>query len=381
MNKDRKLEVRVGLFVVGTFVLGVVGVLLLGKSKHVFEHRVKLHATFSDVAGLVQGAPVRLSGVNVGTVSQIMFVKKQPRPQIRVDLQLSPSAIGLVRDDSVARISAQGLLGDKIVEISVGSDAAAPVGDGGSIETAEAPDLDKMMKQAAAVLDDVKRVADRAASAVNQFADPKTIASVRDSIEHIHGLLHATEKGQGLAHALFYDKRTADELTRLETNLTQLTEHVDRGVQHLDAVLASTDGDGKQLLNNVSRAAKSVGRTADTIEQSHVVANLERVSGDLAAMTGYMKSGQGTLGALVVDPTVYEQLVQVLGGVGRSRVLRALVRYAISRDEGKGTARVIDEKNVPDLKRPDANEVKATEHKTTDGKTTDVKRAHDSAKR
>ena len=51
--------------------------------------------------------------------------------------------------------------------------------------------------------------------------------------------------------------------------------------------------------------------------------------------------------ALVVDPTVYEQLVQVLGGVGRSRVLRALVRYAISRDDEKGAARVIDEKNVP----------------------------------
>ena len=84
-----------------------------------------------------------------------------------------------------------------------------------------------------------------------------------------------------------------------------------------------------------------------------------------------MKAGQGTLGALVVDPTVYEQLVQVLGGVGRSRVLRALVRYAISRDDEKGAARVVDEKNVPEVKAPK-------------GKTNDVKaakRAHDSAKR
>ncbi|HEY1586167.1 MAG TPA: MlaD family protein [Polyangia bacterium] len=381
MNKDRRLEVKVGLFVVGTLVLAAIGVLLLGKSKHVFEHRVRLHATFSDVAGLVQGAPVRLSGVNVGTVSQIMFVRAQPRPQIRVDLQLSSSSIGLVRADSVARISAQGLLGDKIIEISAGSDAAVPVGDGGSIQTASAPDLDKMMQQAAAVLDDAKKVADRAASAVNQFADPKTIAEVRESVLHIHALLHATEKGEGLAHALFYDKRTANELTRLETNLSRLTEHVDRGVQHLDAVLASTDGEGKQLINNVSRAAKSVAQTSDQIQQSHVVANLSRASGDLATMTAYMKSGQGTLGALVVDPTVYEQLVQVLGGVGRSRVLRALVRYAISRDDEKGAARVVDEKNVPDVKTPDAkaNDGKANDGKANDGKA--VKRAHDSAKR
>ena len=75
MNGERKLEVKIGLFLVGTLMLGVIGVLLLGQSRHVFEERVTLHATFADVGGLVQGAPVHVSGVNVGTVSQIMFVQ------------------------------------------------------------------------------------------------------------------------------------------------------------------------------------------------------------------------------------------------------------------------------------------------------------------
>jgi phospholipid/cholesterol/gamma-HCH transport system substrate-binding protein len=371
MNGERRLEIKIGLFLVGTLILGVIGVLLLGRSRHVFEERVTLHATFADVGGLVQGAPVHVSGVNLGTVSQIMFVKGEARPQIRVDLQIKRSALGLVRSDSTARITGQGLLGDKLIEIAAGSAESAPIGEGGYIPTSPGPDLDKMMQQAAATIEDVKKVADRAAAAVDQFADKKTIAEVQESIVHIHGLLHATEKGDGLAHALFYDKRTADELTRLETNLSRLSEHVDRGVQHLDAVLAATDGDGKQLLNNVSRAAKNVGQTAQQIQQSNLVGNLDRAAGDLAAMTGYMKQGQGTLGALVVDPTVYEQLVQVLGGVGRSRVLRALVRYAISRDDEKGTARVVDDKNVPDLRKPDAKDLDAA----------GVKRAHDSAKR
>jgi len=361
MNKDRRLEVKVGLFVVGAVLLGLLGVLLLGKSKRLFEARVQLHATFADVAGLVQGAPVRLSGVNVGTVSQIMFVRSEPRPQIRVNLEISQSSLNLVRADSVARISGQGLLGDKYVEVSVGSSASAPIASGGEIQTAEAPDLDKMLQQAAATIDDAKRVAERAAQAVDKFADDKTITEFRDSVVHLHALLHVTEKGHGLAHAIFYDKRTSDDVSRLATNMSRLAGNVDRGVTHLDAVLAATDGDGKQLLNNVSRAAKSVGRTADEIERSHLVANLERASGDLAQMAGYMKAGQGTLGALVMDPTVYEQLVQVLGGVGRSRILRALVRYAISRDDGKTAGRVVDDKNVPEVK--------------------DVRRPQDSAKR
>jgi phospholipid/cholesterol/gamma-HCH transport system substrate-binding protein len=353
MGSERRAEIRVGTFVLGLLLAGVVAIVLLGRSKHVFESRVTLHATFADVLGLVQGAPVRVSGVNVGTVSQIMFVRGKPRPLIRVDLDVKHSALGLIRTDSTARISNQGLLGDKIVEVSAGSTLEAGLKEGDEVKTAPAPDYDQMLKQAAAVLDDTKRVADRVAAAADQLADPKTIAEVRESLVHIHGLLHATEKGEGLAHALFYDRRTADELTRLEGNLSQLAAHVDRGVQHLDAVLAATDDDGRQLLNNVSRAARSVGATADQVQRSHVVANLDRASADLVAITGNVRSGQGTLGALVADPTVYEQLVQVLGGVGRSRVLRALVRYAISRDDERGVAkRVVDEKNVPAVRPP-----------------------------
>ena len=371
MNQDRRLEVKVGLFVVGAIVLGGIGVLLLGKSRHVFETRAQLHATFSDVAGLVQGAPVRLSGVNVGTVSQIMFVRAEPRPQIRVDLEISKQSLGLVRADSVARITGQGLLGDKIIEVSVGSSSSAPIPSGGNIQTAEAADLDKMLRQAAETIEDAKKVAERAAQAVDQFADAKTIGEFRDSVVHLHALLHATEKGHGLAHALFYDKRTADDLGKLSTNLARLSDHVDRGVQSINSVLASTDGEGKQLLNNVSRAARKVGETADEVQRSHVIANLDRASADLSTMTGYMKSGRGTLGALVMDPTIYEQLVTVLGGVGRSRILRALVRYAISRDEGRSVGKhVVDEKNVPEVKPPSA---------PAGGNT--AKRARDSAKR
>jgi phospholipid/cholesterol/gamma-HCH transport system substrate-binding protein len=353
MGSDRRTEIKVGMFVLGLLLAGVVAVVLLGKSKHVFESRVRLHATFADVLGLVQGAPVRVAGVNVGTVSQIMFVRGQPRPLIRVDLEVKASALGLIRSDSLARISNQGLLGDKIVEVTAGSTDTPGLQANGDIKTAPAPDYDQMLKQAAAVLDDTKHVADRVAAAVDEIADPKTIAEVRESVVHIHGLLHATEKGEGLAHALFYDRRTADELTRLESNLSQVALHVDRGVQHLDALLAATDDDGRQLLNNVSRAARSVGATADQVQRSHVVANLDKATGDLVAITANVRSGQGTLGALVADPTVYEQLVQVLGGVGRSRVLRALVRYAISRDDERGVAkRVVDQKNVPDVRPP-----------------------------
>jgi phospholipid/cholesterol/gamma-HCH transport system substrate-binding protein len=353
MDKERRLEVTVGLFVLGTTVLTVLAVLLLGRSRHVFEQRAILHATFRDVAGLAQGAPVRLSGVNVGTVSRISFARGARRPLIQVDLQITQSALGLVRADSLARISTQGLLGDKIVEISGGSIEAPLVAEGGQIKSAEAPDLDRMLRQAEAVLDDARRVADRLALVVDQFADAKTVAAVRGSLLHLHGLLHEADKGHGLAHALFYDRRTADELDRLLMGMNRLVQHVDRGMVRIDSVLDATDDDGRQLLNHLARAAQDVGATARRIGRSPALPNLERATDDVAEMTASLRRGQGTIGALIVDPTIYDQLVSVLGGIGRSRILRALVRYAISRDPERGMGqRVIDQRNIPPVKPP-----------------------------
>jgi phospholipid/cholesterol/gamma-HCH transport system substrate-binding protein len=87
------------------------------------------------------------------------------------------------------------------------------------------------------------------------------------------------------------------------------------------------------VVNNISRAAKGFGQIATELQQWQVVANLAHASADLAQVSGQLRRGEGTLGALVQDPTVYEQLVTILGGVARSRILRALVRFAISKSE------------------------------------------------
>jgi phospholipid/cholesterol/gamma-HCH transport system substrate-binding protein len=61
--------------------------------------------------------------------------------------------------------------------------------------------------------------------------------------------------------------------------------------------------------------------------------NLNAMSGDLKAIVADMRAGKGTLGALLVDPSIYEDLKVVLGNVERNKALRALVRYSIRRDE------------------------------------------------
>jgi phospholipid/cholesterol/gamma-HCH transport system substrate-binding protein len=65
--------------------------------------------------------------------------------------------------------------------------------------------------------------------------------------------------------------------------------------------------------------------------------NLNAASDDIRQITANLRAGKGTIGALLVDPSVYEDLKMVLGNVERNKALRALVRYSIRRDEASGT--------------------------------------------
>jgi phospholipid/cholesterol/gamma-HCH transport system substrate-binding protein len=342
---SRSTEVKVGLFVLVGLLMTVMVVLLLGQKRHVFEERAKIYGVFAGVGGLVAGAPVQIAGVNVGTVARITFERSQAQPRIRVDMEITRDALDLVRGDSVARISSQGLLGDKLIDISPGSQTADAVPPGGMVAAATPADLDHLVADASRVMQKLQKVADGAAALADDLSAADARADIKGSLAALHKLLDATAHGQGLAHALFYDRKTARAIGGIASGIDRMVARVNTAVAALQPILDSTDADGRQLVNNLSRAARGLGAVATQVEQSKVVPNMERASADLAHLTGRVRRGEGTLGALVQDPTVYEQLVTILGGVERSRVLRMLVRYAISKDDVKeGQQRVVDTK-------------------------------------
>ncbi|HZS39633.1 MAG TPA: MlaD family protein [Polyangia bacterium] len=356
-GEPSRLELKVGLFVILLLAAGAGVVLLLGLERHVFENRVRLHAVFDEVAGLREGAPVWLSGVNVGTVTHIAFTARDREHErepirVRVDLEIARKHLPHVHQDSVARVGSQGLLGDKIVEVSIGSPASPPAKPDDTLPTQSPADFDKLMAQASDILEKGQVIAARAAVAMNAFAEPKTLADLKGSIGSVRHLLHAVESGPGLAHALFYDRRSADDLRAVAGELHRLTSRVDDGVAQVDRILHATDKDGAQVINNMSRAARNLGDAAAELRDSKIIARLDRASADVVDLTGAIKSGQGTLGALIVDPTVYEQLVTVLGGVQRSRILRALVRFAIRKDDGRSVGQAVDQPATPANRNP-----------------------------
>ncbi len=123
MERTRKLIV--GMFVGGCLVLFGVGMFLIGNSNQMFSKSFNVYADFSKITGIQNGGKVRVAGMDAGTVTRIE-VPSRPDAKFRVHFRIMEKLHPIVRQDSVATIQTDGLLGNKYLQIEAGS-AAAPL--------------------------------------------------------------------------------------------------------------------------------------------------------------------------------------------------------------------------------------------------------------
>jgi phospholipid/cholesterol/gamma-HCH transport system substrate-binding protein len=346
-------QVKVGLFIILGVALTMAAVFLIGNTRGLWQHKVSYKTAFQDVAGLKPGAPVRMGGLDIGVVTGVDHGSNAGDPRVYVSLSISSKESARIRVDSVAHVANKGLLGDKMIELTPGS-TAAPEQDPKQLLVSEEP------SDAFAVVNRVAAAAEKAIEQLGPLAqtlgDAKLSADISGSLADVHALLDATVHGDGAVHRLFFDHREAEQLSELLTRLDgasskldgiladaqDATAHVRQGPGIVHAFLydgeLSQDAAGTLAeLHGDLRAIREGNGLAhallygDTSSQ-HVMSNLNATSDDLRAIVGDVRRGKGTLGALLVDPTLYEDLRSAVGNVERNEVLRALVRYSIKAD-------------------------------------------------
>jgi phospholipid/cholesterol/gamma-HCH transport system substrate-binding protein len=111
---------RLGLFVVAGLAVLFSGVFLIGSRESLFQRTYCVQAQFDNVAGLADGADVRVGGLHQGTVKHIELPKR-PDAKITVVMALDKGTRYVVKKDSIAAIKSEGLIGDRYIEISFGS--------------------------------------------------------------------------------------------------------------------------------------------------------------------------------------------------------------------------------------------------------------------
>lgn len=354
-------ELKVGIFLlVGLIISGVV-VFVIGDQQHMFESHVTFRTAFNDVEGLAEGATVRMNGINVGSVSAVGHADNLNDPRIHVEFWVVKSEARRVRVDASARIINKGLLGDKALELTPGSIGKPPLDEGGFMTSQPSPDITGLTSrvgsiatQADAVMGNLRKISETVASEQTQQDLQGTLRSMNVILQHVaegegyaHRLLADPEEAERLSRTISSLDRTSAELAVTSREFRELMGRINRGPGFVHDLIY--DRQGSQSLAQVGRAADEVATTLKDVREGNglakgllyggdeqtgeLVQNLTAASKDLRDIMGGLKSGKGTLGAMLVDPSVYEDLKVILGNVQRNTVLRALVRYSIRKDE------------------------------------------------
>jgi phospholipid/cholesterol/gamma-HCH transport system substrate-binding protein len=382
---ERGRTLRVGLFVLVGLAAFLAMIYALGARARLFEPRFTIFAEFAEVGGLVEGATVRLAGVQIGRVSGVEL-PSEPGGKVRVGMTIAKQFGDRVRKDSVARIETQGLLGDRIVEITVGTTKAPAVGPNDVIASRDPFDINRVMGESAQVVKSIGTLADslrETAQTLNQSRlideAAATVQAARRITDQVGKIVGEVERGRGWAHVLIYEEPVAlKRVNELVATTQALLERVQRG-EGAAGVLTSEQSAAaaKRFVAAMDRLSRVVEQPSAedgvlpallfdpkyraVLEDLRVVThNLRDVSDRLAGgrgtlggllkdepadggirqasqdfqvavanlreITEKIKDGEGTVGALIADPTIYERLVTILDGAQRSFLLRGLLR-------------------------------------------------------
>ena len=200
----QKFKVRLGLFVAGGLTLFVLAVFIIGKQRNLFNPVFRITSTFHNVGGLQIGNNVRFSGINVGTVDNIVIINDST---VRTDLLIKEEVRKFIKSDCRIAIGSEGVIGDKLVTISQGSAEAPLAKEGQRLQSSEPVETDAIMAS-------LRVTAGNAEVITQQLAE----------------IMTKINSGKGTLGRLIQDQTLAENLNKTVLNLKKSSKSLDENM-------------------------------------------------------------------------------------------------------------------------------------------------------
>ena len=286
MPRTRSLawsELKIGLVSLVALVLAATLIFLLSGQGGFFWQRYSIKTVFTNVAGLGSGAPVRVAGLEVGTVEDVHFVGDK----VEIVMQVNKNQQSRITSTSIATLGSVSLLGEAAVDITPSS-KGTPIPDWGYVPAAAAPaSISDLTSQASTGMAQITQLVTDIRNGRGTVGQLFTNESLyRD----LNGLITAMEQvaqnvnaGRGTLGRLANDPRAAQSLEASLDNLQAMTAKIRAG-----------EGSIGKLLND------------DSLHKS-----LSSTTANLDAITGKINRGEGTAGKLMTDEALYNRMNSV----------------------------------------------------------------------
>ncbi|HTJ84204.1 MAG TPA: MlaD family protein [Polyangiaceae bacterium] len=327
MASSRSIEVKVGVLILSA--LGLLAAFMLVMGGINFQPTYDLYVDFDNPGGLQTGAPVKIAGVKVGKIEEIQFRggktdEKTGRrePLVRIKISVEKRYEKSVYENSLFYVTTQGVLGEQFMAIEPGSSDRDVLPEGAVVRGLDPPRLDMLLAESYELLH-------------------STVAAVRDNrkeISETFDALRITLKGTGT-----FFSNNQDKLDRIVTNVETATvegndlikganekfvknPQVDRIIDNVDSVTAQANREAPQIIADTKATLANAKRASDAVGSEEQAAKLKKaVDGGVALvdkanatmndaqyMTAQIRKGRGTVGALLMDEQLFDDLQEMV---------------------------------------------------------------------
>lgn len=281
MDLTRKLIV--GIFVAVCVVLFGAGLFLIGSGNQLFTKSFKVYADFSKITGIQNGGKVRVGGMDAGTVTRI-DVPSRPDGKFRIHFRIIEKLHPIVRQDSVATIQTDGLLGNKYLQINAGSVDSPLAQNDSMIRSKEPLEWGDLIEEIAAVVNQVNGI----------------MSGVKEQLVSTLSQIEGTVKSANLliAGADPQVKSILASANKISANLGEIVAGIQDGKGTLGALLKDeelyasvkasadkTESTVENIRDSSARAKKIISR----IEESDIVPEVQRTMQNLQQITRQVK--------------------------------------------------------------------------------------------
>lgn len=279
-------KIRWGNLRIGILISAALAMLLYssfrGGGTSIFEAKDFLIAYFTSVNGLVRGAPVWLGGVEVGNIKSVTFVNLDERRRIKVEFKVKESVWMFLTSDTKVKLGTIGLLGDKYLEIVPGTKGLPLVSSGDEIGILDEAGLEALTKNV-----------------------PEMAGSVDSILTNVREVTSRLARGDGSAGKLMTDSALYDNLVLALNQTTAVLAEIRKSQADIMKRLNSTLANTSAITAKIDSGTGSLGQL---VNDKAVYDNLSHSTARLDSILSKIDRGDGSAGALINDARLYEDI-------------------------------------------------------------------------
>ena len=292
MSKRTGSNIKLGIFVLAGLAFLILLLYMIGRNKNLFGSSFELKARFQNVQGLRSGNNVRYSGIEAGTVKKISILNDTT---IEVVMLIDTKMKKFIRKNAIAAIGTDGLMGNKLVNISPSIEPADLVGDEDILQVKRTYDTNDMMQTLAKTNDDVALIAIEMKKAIQHINSSKAVWEILDD----------KTLPQNLRTSLANVKSATVKANEMVNNLNTIVNDVKNGKGSLGAAI--TDSSFAKNLNEAITKIKSVGDDADNLA--------EELNTATKNIRNEVMNGKGPATALLKDSVMVKNIESSLSNI------------------------------------------------------------------